>query len=82
MNIAQHLERAVRHFPERTAIIFEGQPISYAALQAQADRVAHAFSRLGITPGERITLLLPNIPNSPSPTSPFKKLPRSRSPLT
>ena len=62
MNIAQHLERAVRHFPERTAIIFEGQPISYAALQAQADRLAHAFSRLGITPGERITLLLPNIP--------------------
>jgi long-chain acyl-CoA synthetase len=62
MNIAQHLERAARHFPERTAIIFEGQSISYAALQAQVDLLAHAFTRLGIAPGERITLLLPNIP--------------------
>jgi long-chain acyl-CoA synthetase len=62
MNIAQHLERAARHFPERIALIFEDRRTSYAALQAQVDRLAHALTRLGIAPGERITLLLPNIP--------------------
>jgi long-chain acyl-CoA synthetase len=62
MNIAQHLERAARHFPDRIALIFEGQSTSYAALQAQVDRLAHALTRVGIQPGERIALFLPNIP--------------------
>jgi long-chain acyl-CoA synthetase len=62
MNIAQHLERAARHFPDRVALIFEGQSTSYAALQAQVDRLAHALTRLGIEPGERIALFLSNVP--------------------
>ena len=62
MNVAQHLERAARHFPERTAVAFEGERISYAALQQQVDRVAHVLMGLGVRHGDRIGLFLPNIP--------------------
>jgi long-chain acyl-CoA synthetase len=62
MNIAQHLERAARHFPDRPALLFEGQRISYAMLQAQIDRLAHALTELGVSEGQRVGLLLPNIP--------------------
>jgi long-chain acyl-CoA synthetase len=62
MNIAQHLERAARHFPDRVAIVFEGQDISYAALQRQVDRLAHALADLGVDTGDRVGLFLPNIP--------------------
>ncbi len=62
MNVAQHLERAARHFPDRPAIVFEGERISYAALQQRVDRVAHALIGLGVQQGDRIGLFLPNIP--------------------
>src|SRR5205085_10450684 len=62
MNIAQHLERAARHFPERAAIVFEDQEFSYAALQERVDRTAHALLALGVAKGDRVGLFLPNIP--------------------
>src|SRR5215471_12429257 len=62
MNIAEHLERAARHFPDRAAIVFEGQRISYAVLQTRVDRLAHALAGLGVSRGDRIGLFLPNVP--------------------
>src|SRR5438477_336592 len=62
MNIAQHLDRAARHFPDRAAIIFEDQQITYAALQEHVDRVAHGLVGLGVGKGDRVGLFLPNIP--------------------
>jgi acyl-CoA synthetase (AMP-forming)/AMP-acid ligase II len=37
MNIAQHLERAARHFPDKPAILFEGQSVTHAELQREVD---------------------------------------------
>jgi len=62
MNIAEHLERAARHFPDKPAIIFETQTLSYADLQRQVDATAHGLLHLGVEPGDRVLLLLPNIP--------------------
>ena len=62
MNIAQHLERAARHFPGKPAIIFEDQQLSYAALAARVDRAARALGGLGIGTGHRVAIFLPNIP--------------------
>ncbi len=62
MNIAQHLERAERHFPNKPAIIFEDQEITYAALHERVNRVAHALVALGVDRGDRVGLFLPNIP--------------------
>jgi long-chain acyl-CoA synthetase len=62
MNIAQHLERAARHFPTRAGIVFEGRAITYATLQERVDRTAYALLQLRIKPGDRVGLFLPNIP--------------------
>ncbi len=65
MNIAQNIERATRHFPDATAIAFEGRTISYRALSAAVDHAAHGLVALGVAPGDRVALFLPNIPAFP-----------------
>lgn len=60
MNIAQHVERGARLFPNRPALHFEGQVFSYADLNAASNRAANAFATLGIQRGERVALWLPN----------------------
>jgi long-chain acyl-CoA synthetase len=65
MNIAHHVDRAARHFPDKPAIVFEGQSLAYAELQRQVDRTAHGLARLGVQPGDRVVLFLPNIPAFP-----------------
>jgi len=56
------LESAARRFPRRPAIYFFGQKIDYATLDRQANRFANALLGLGIGPGERVMLLMPNCP--------------------
>ncbi len=65
MNIAQNIERATRHFPDAPAIYFEGQTITYRALSSAVDSAAHGLAALGIKPGDRVALFLPNIPAFP-----------------
>jgi long-chain acyl-CoA synthetase len=62
MNIADHLEHAARLCPETTAIVFEGQRISYRALEARVNRTARLLGGWGVAPGDRVALFLPNIP--------------------
>lgn len=52
---------------ERTALIFEGQTTSFAALQAQVNEMAQALLRLGIAKGDVVCTL-------PSPTPEFAVL--------
>jgi long-chain acyl-CoA synthetase len=62
---AHHLLRsAVRRFPTRTAIYFEGAQISYRRLNHEANRFANALTALGIGKGARVVLYLPNIPQA------------------
>ncbi len=58
------LTRAAREFPDRTALVFQGARISYAKLEAEVDRMATALERLGVTPGVRVAIHLPNIPQA------------------
>ncbi len=53
---------AARDFPGRAAIIFFGQKMSYRELDAQSNRCARAFQELNIHVGDRVAILLPNIP--------------------
>ena len=65
------LHACARH-PERTALRFvlSGAPdapefsIDYHTLQQQVRRAANAFHRAGVTPGQAVTLLLPNLPET------------------
>ncbi len=56
------LERARRRFPKQTAVLFERRKISYAKLYDAAIRFANGLTDLGVTPGTRVVLLLPNVP--------------------
>jgi long-chain acyl-CoA synthetase len=62
MNIAQHVERAARFFPDKPAILFEGAQLRYADLNQRANRLANALKANGVRRGDRVALYLPNIP--------------------
>lgn len=62
MNIAQHIERAAKFFPDRPAIVFEGAQLQYADLNRQANRLANALRANGVRRRDRVALYLPNIP--------------------
>ena len=60
---AHHLLRsAVRRFPLHTALIFEGRKLSYRKLNHEVNKFANALLSLGLGPGARVVLLMPNIP--------------------
>ncbi|HQR51707.1 MAG TPA: AMP-binding protein [Burkholderiales bacterium] len=62
MNIARHVARAARTIPHHPAIIFEGESVDYATLDAHAARLARSLIAAGARPRDRIALYLPNIP--------------------
>lgn len=56
------LEDTAHKLPHQIATIFFGARLTYAQLNAQADRLATALRNLGLEKGERVALLLPNCP--------------------
>lgn len=56
------LRSAARRFAQQTAIQFAGTAISYQELNEWSNRFAHALHTLGVQPGERVMLLLPDLP--------------------
>jgi long-chain acyl-CoA synthetase len=58
------LAAAARDFPDAPAIFFYGRTIAYAELDRLVSRFAAALLRAGVAPGERIVLVLPNVPQA------------------
>ena len=58
------LRSAVRRYPTRAAIYFEGAQLSYRKLNHEANRFANALTSMGIGKGARVVLYLPNIPQA------------------
>lgn len=56
------LAGAARRNPDDVACSFFEQRLSYAALIREARRAASALKGLGVHPGDRVGLLLPNVP--------------------
>lgn len=56
------LDQSAERFGKNTALIFLGQTISYAHLRELTDKFAAALVQIGAQPGEKISLMLPNIP--------------------
>jgi long-chain acyl-CoA synthetase len=63
--LAWLLDSTVSKYPSHTAFIYYGTKLSYAQFSSQANRFATALLRLGIEPGDRIAIALPNIPQYP-----------------
>src|SRR5439155_23317483 len=48
--------------PHKSALLYEGAAVTYAELEAQANRLARALLALGVHPGDRVALLGRNSP--------------------
>ncbi len=62
MNIASNLDQAAQSFPDKTVIQFEERSMTYKELQSKTDCLAAGLKKLGIIPGDRVAILMPNIP--------------------
>ena len=58
------LERSTAEYPDATALIFLNRTMTYRELQADVDRFAAALARLGVGPGIRVAVQLPNLPQT------------------
>src|SRR5919206_811043 len=56
------LDEATERWGAREALTYEGKRWSFAQLQAEVNRTARAFIRLGIHLGDRVALWMPNRP--------------------
>jgi len=62
VNLARLGEESVERFGEYTALHFEGRDLTNVEQQRTAARVARALARMGVSPGDRVVVLLPNCP--------------------
>lgn len=65
MNLADNLVRSAKAYPEKPAIILDEVVVPYAMLANAASRVAGWLQDLGVQPGDRVAVSLPNIPQMP-----------------
>ncbi|NJL57053.1 AMP-binding protein, partial [bacterium] len=57
------LESAAHWVPKHTATVFFGTRLTYQQLNQRVNQFARALHGLGVRPGDRVMIVLPNIPN-------------------
>jgi amino acid adenylation domain-containing protein len=60
MLVQEFLERSARRFPDKVCLICQGQRLTYAEVEVQANRLAEALKTYGVKRGDRVVLHLPN----------------------
>jgi len=60
--LTELLEESVARYPNHPATVFFGQTMTFQQLHTHAGRFAAACTRLGVRPGDRVALHLPNCP--------------------
>ena len=58
--IADMIRRTAYHFPQKTALVFGDQRLTYEQLEAAANRTANALSALGVAKYDRVAILAHN----------------------
>jgi fatty-acyl-CoA synthase len=56
------LERTLRVFPGKTAVVYGAERWSYTRFADEIGRLAGALVRAGVQPGDRVAFLTPNVP--------------------
>ena len=60
MNTSEFLTIAGAIVPERAAVVFDGQTITFADLAERVNRLANGLSRLGVGQGDRVATMQVN----------------------
>ena len=64
-NLSSVLDQAASEHPERTAVRLDDLALSYGELRTAAARMAALLPSLGVNPGDRVAIMLPNVPAFP-----------------
>jgi len=62
LTLPQALTRSARDFPDHTALNYMGKKISFNELDGLVNAFARALKDMGIQPGDKVAVCLPNIP--------------------
>ncbi|AKH17851.1 long-chain fatty acid--CoA ligase [Deinococcus soli (ex Cha et al. 2016)] len=62
LTLPQLLERTAQKYPDRVALSFVGATTSYRDLWQQVQRFASGLQKMGVQPGDRVSIMLPNTP--------------------
>lgn len=58
------LDEAARRYPDRAALRFQNTLITYRQLKRQAERLAGKLRDMGVEDGDRVAVMLPNLPQT------------------
>ncbi|GAB2522516.1 long-chain-fatty-acid--CoA ligase [Spirosoma aerophilum] len=64
LTLPQLLSRSALRFGEQPALVFMGFSISYSTLTDLVNRMAQSLADIGIRPGDRVAIMLPNLPQT------------------
>ena len=62
LNPQDFIERSALAYPEKTAVIAEDRRFTYAQFYERVMRLAGALKTLGVAKGDRVAILVPNVP--------------------
>lgn len=62
LNLAAILEQHARRRPHAEAVVSRDARLTYAQLDAAANRTANALVSIGVRPGDHVALMCPNVP--------------------
>jgi amino acid adenylation domain-containing protein len=60
MLVQQFLEQSADRLPDKTCLVCDGRRLTYAEVEAQANRLANALRKAGFGRGDRAVMYLPN----------------------
>ncbi len=61
LTLHEALTQTAAKFPDNRALVFQGKSITYRELDIMVSKFASALKGLGVGPGDRVALLLPNL---------------------
>ncbi|NHA68054.1 long-chain-fatty-acid--CoA ligase [Phycicoccus flavus] len=64
-NLSTNLTTTAAEQPDKDALRVNGQGVTYAQLHAMAAKVAGTLRENGVEPGDRVAVILPNVPSFP-----------------
>jgi long-chain acyl-CoA synthetase len=62
ITVSQALTRSAENFPDHFALNYMGKRITYSQLESLVNAFARALTDMGIRPGDKVSVCLPNIP--------------------